>query len=698
MLLPLLLAAFSTQDGSTTPPDGRPVFESETMVITPGRAPDVALEVPYATERLEAELIDRRGYRSTPQALRDLPGVMVQETAHGQGSPYLRGFTGFRTLLLVDGVRVNNSVFRDGPNQYWNTVDPFSIDTLEVVKGPSSVLYGSDAIGGTVNAITKSPDLSDGARRYGGELFLRAATAENYGLGRIETFLVDPERWGLSIGTSIKDFGDVRGGDDIGTQENTGYEEWAGDAKFVTRVSADTQLVVAHQVVDQTDVPRTHRTIFAEPFEGTTVGSDLRRDLDQRRELTYVQLHSSGGDLFDSWVTNLSFQRQEEERDRIRSNGRREFTGFEVDTAGLWSHANVLTEAGELTFGFDYYSDDVDSFTDKLENQTPADDIQGAVADDASYDTLGVFVQDEIEVTERLDVTLGVRYDRAEADADSVRDPVTDERTDVDDDWDNVAGSVRFDYDIEADEVKLFGGVSQGFRAPNLSDLTRFDSARTDEFEVPSLDLEPEEFTAYELGVKIERESLALQLALFHTEIEDQIVRFPTGDVNADGDAEITKDNVGEGWVQGIELGAAYALDPAWTVFGVATWLDGEVDTFPTSAQNKESETIDRLMPLTLRAGVRWEDPGGRAWAELLGVHADDADDLSTRDESDTSRIPPGGTPNYTVFDVHAGYRVNADLKIGLGVENIADEDYRVHGSGSNRPGRNVVVSLRWSF
>ncbi len=87
---------------------------------------------------------------------REVPGVIVQKTGHGQGSPFLRGFTGFRTLLLIDGIRLNNSVFRDGPNQYWNTVDPFTIGQLEIIKGPSSVLFGSDAIGGTVNVVTRS--------------------------------------------------------------------------------------------------------------------------------------------------------------------------------------------------------------------------------------------------------------------------------------------------------------------------------------------------------------------------------------------------------------------------------------------------------------------------------------------------------------------------------------------------------------
>ena len=85
------------------------------------------------------------------------PSVMVQKTGYGQGSPYLRGFTGFRTLMMVDGIRLNNSTFRDGPNQYWNTVDPWSVARYEAVMGPASVLYGSDAVGGAVNALSFAP-------------------------------------------------------------------------------------------------------------------------------------------------------------------------------------------------------------------------------------------------------------------------------------------------------------------------------------------------------------------------------------------------------------------------------------------------------------------------------------------------------------------------------------------------------------
>jgi hemoglobin/transferrin/lactoferrin receptor protein len=134
------------------------------VVVTATARRESIFDLPYSVESLNAEeLFSRRQVRSVPEALREVAGVMVQKTSHGQGSPYVRGFTGFRTLMLVDGVRLNNSVMREGPNQYWNTIDPLGLEEIEVVRGSVSVLYGSDAVGGTVQAITRQPgDLQPG--------------------------------------------------------------------------------------------------------------------------------------------------------------------------------------------------------------------------------------------------------------------------------------------------------------------------------------------------------------------------------------------------------------------------------------------------------------------------------------------------------------------------------------------------------
>jgi hemoglobin/transferrin/lactoferrin receptor protein len=668
----------------------RGVLDLPEAIITATWSSRTGLDVPYSSDLITEQMIEERLPRTLPQLLLETPGVLVQETAPGHGSPYIRGFTSFRNLFLVDGIRLNNSVFRPGPNQYWNTVDPYSLEAVEVIKGPSSVLYGSDAIGGTVQALTKKPYLGRGGSSFGGMFQYRFGSSQESNIARAEASTI----WaggstGLLMGVTAKDYGDLRGGEDTGIQRNTAYSELDADLKFERFLDPNTRFSLGFQHVYQNDVPRTHKTSHAVPFEGTTVGSDRRRDLDQERTLVDAQLRGEEvSSFFDRYQLSLSWQEQSEKRHRTKESGSKEEQGFDVGTLGLLANLSSNTDIGRLTYGLDFYLDSVDSFKD-------GQPIQGPVADDASYELLGVFLQDEIEVSERLELILGARFNYAAADADSVLDPVTSTQTSISESWNAWVGSARFLYELEEDSTNLYGGVSQGFRAPNLSDLTRLDSARTNEFEIPSPGLDPERSISYELGVKTQQESVSAEVAVFHTEIHDQIVLFPTGNTNADGEFEITKENVGEGFVQGVEFGAAWEFVPRWTLFGNATYQYGKVETYPTSAQELEDEYLSRLMPFSGQLGIRWDDESGRVWVEALGLYADDADKLSTRDKNDTSRIPPGGTPSYLVLHLRGGWQVNEALSVHAGVENVTDEDYRVHGSGHNMPGLGVVLGLR---
>jgi len=679
--------------GPTVEADARPargMMLGET-VVTASRREQTLFDLPYAAARISDQTLFERSYRTLPQALRNVPGVMVQETAPGHGSPYIRGFTSFRNLFLIDGVRLNNSVFRPGPNQYWNTVDPWSIDRVEVVKGPGSVLYGSDAIGGTVQAFTRNPYTYDGSFDLGGRTIGRYASAEESWIGRAELSVGYQGALGLLVGGTYKDFGTLEGGDDIGEQPNTGYEEYDLDFKAEYFLNDHVRIVALHQRVRQNNVLRTHRTVFAVPFNGTTVGSDLRRDLDQERELTYVQLHAEELDgPVRALRASISHHRQSETRDRVRGSGVRELQGFDVDTVGLWLQLESPSPIGELTYGLEYYHDDVESFSS-------TNPIQGPVADDATYDLLGVFLQNQIELTPRLDLTLGGRFTFAAADADSVRDPDTGNRIQIEDDWTALVGNARLSYALVPETLRLYGGVAQGFRAPNLSDLTRFDTARTNEFETPAPGLDPEEYLSFEVGAKLQERTVAAEVSYFYTMINDQIVRFPTGNVVA-GDAEVTKANIGDGQVFGIEAGAAWDFLPQWTLFGNVTYIEGEVDTFPTSAQVLRSEYLSRLMPLSGQLGLRWEAADELFWAEALVRMADKADKLSTRDQGDTSRIPPGGTPGYAVLHLRGGWNVDEFTRITAAVENVFNKDYRVHGSGHNMPGRNFILAFERRF
>ena len=675
------------------------------VVVTATRSEAAAFDVPYVAETLTREQMqNERMSRTLPEALREIPSVMIQKTANGQGSPYIRGFTGFRTLMLIDGIRLNNSTFRDGPNQYWNTVDPLSVERLELVKGPSSVLYGSDAIGGTVNALTLvAPE------QWTGRAYYRFASAEDSHTGRAEGGgKAGP--FGLLAGVSVKSYGDLRAGQPTGGQPKTGYDEWDLDLKAEYRLGDNRNLVAAWQRVRQDDAWRTHQTPYAKSFHGTPVKTDPRELIyDQKRDLAYLQYHADDiGGAVESLKLNASYQYQGEEMSRLRNTTfRRELSVVDVQTMGLWAQLVSPSPVGTWTYGVEYYRDWVSSGQTIYNSNGSINSIaiQGPVADAASYDLVGVYAQDEFAVGKRWKFILGGRYTYAGVNAGKVRNPVTSTQMSLCDDWNSAVGSGRVIYQVDQrNHWHLFAGISQGFRAPNLSDLTRLDTARGgSELETAAPGLQPEQFITGEIGLKAQYDKFDAELSYFYTDIHDMIVRAPTGNTITIGGTtynEITKRNTDHGYLHGIELSARYRFLPQWSVFGWVTWMEGKADGYPTSTSTApQTEYLSRVMPLSGEVGVRWETKNKKLWAEAVTLIADTADKLASGDVSTLdNRIPPGGMPGYVVFTVRGGWQINKHATLTAALENLLDKDYRVHGSGVNEPGRNLVVAADVRF
>lgn len=685
---------------SLTIDDERRIATLEPSVVTASRTEESYLDAPYVVESLSRETLQERSVRSLPEAFEQTPGVLVQKTSHGQGSPIIRGFTGYHNLFLIDGIRLNNSTFRSGPNQYWNTVDFLGLGSIELVKSQGSVIYGSDAVGGTVQALTLRPTYAEDGGYAGGRSYTRYSSGEDSYIQRTEVTLSDAGNYGLLLGGSYKDFGDIRAAE-LGRLPHTGYEEWDVDAKLEWFPDDDTRVTLFHQQAHLDDAWRVHQTKFAKSFAGTSIGDERARILDQDRLLTYLQIDGRTDlALFDHYTISLSHQRQEEQRFRQRKDGRIDIQGFTVDSVGSWVQFDKSLGFTELSYGFSYDHDEVDSFrTDyAADGSFRGSSIQGPIGDDATYGLFGAFLNSSTPIGDRLDLDLGGRFTHARADIGTVEDPGSGERISIEDDWQNVVGSGRLSYRLdEADRYRLFGGVSQAFRAPNLSDLSRLDSNRSTEIETPSPNLEPEHFLTYEIGVKAETGRLAGTLSYFYTQVSDLILRTPTGRV-VDGLDEVTKSNSGDGHVQGVELAGSYRLTDQWSVFGGAAYQDSQVSTFPTSDPVLRDEVLSRLSPLNGYAGVRWQSYGGDLWVEGIVTAFDRADRLSSSDVRDTQRIPPGGTPGYWLATVRSGWQVCDSFQVTAAVENIFDQAYRAHGSGQNEPGVGVTIGAEIRF
>ncbi len=681
-----------------SPPPSRPMRLDE-MVITATRIEEASSVLPYATVAISRDVMDERSPRTLPDALREESSVMVQKTALGQGSPFIRGFTGFRTVLLVDGFRLNNSAFRDGPNQYWNTVDSWSLEKLELVKGPTSAQHGSDAIGGTVHARTIAP-LFQGGKPVGfGSALDRFASAEHSHIARLEAGAGLSASTALVVGGTWKDFGDLRGGHDVGVQPKTGYDEIALDFKLEHRFTPHTRLTLAHQTVKQDDVWRTHATVHGLRWKGTRPGSNLVRLLDQERELDYLRFGADRlGETWREVHVGVAHQRQSEDEFRQRANLRTERQGFRVNTLGSYAHGRWDTQVGRWVAGAEFYRDSVDSFLREFDatGALAAVRVQGPVADDARYDLLGLFAENHFPIGPRLSAIVGGRFNRTRVQADKVGTPGTAAAFAMSSGTSSFAANGRLLWAIDrADHWKFFAGASQGVRAPNLSDLTRFDIAEAGQIETPVSELAPERFVTGEAGLRGHWGKLGFELVYYHTWIDDLIVRTPTARV-VSGLDEVTKRNSGRGYIHGVEFETHAAVNDFISVRGVFTWMEGRLKSYPTPAPVLIEEPVSRLMPMTFTGTGRWQN--GPWWAAATITLAARADRLATQDRVDTERIPPGGTPGYGVYGVRAGWTWGRRLTLSAALENLANEDYRIHGSGLNEPGRNFVLTARVTF
>lgn len=667
----------------------------QVKVITATQVKSSPFDLPFMTEVFSRADFQERQPRTLPQWLADVPGVMVQKTANGQQSPYLRGFTGFRTLLLIDGIRLNNSTFREGPNQYWTTVDPLAIEQLEIVKGPASVLYGSDAIGGTVNALTAGPAAGQPGDRWHVRSSYRFATAESSHIGRAEFGGPLGPHVSALLGASWKSFGDLRAGPAVGRQARTGYDEFDYDARFDARLRPNLRLTLAHQTVDQDGIWRTHSTTFGSRWLGLVPGSDRQRSTDQQRSLSYARVHAT---QLPGWATEItacvSQQFQDEDQERIRSDRRRELASVGVRTTGATLQLQSPSPLGHLVYGATFYRDQINSGNLRYRADGSFDraDIQGPVADDSRYDLTGFYLQDQLPRWGAFDFTARGRYDRAAVDAGRLVDPVTNQAGTFRKSWDSLVASGRGTWHPDP-RLQVFAGVSQGFRAPNLSDVSRLDSSGSGQFETPSTQVAPEYYVMDELGVKFRTRHLELEAACFYTAIQGMIIREPTGRI-VQGAPEVTKRNSGDGEIHGVEAAGRYQVSKCWQLRGGFTWMRGEVTVFPTSNPgSRMQEPVSRLMPATTQLGLRFDATDRAFWGELSGTMAARQARLSSSDLADIERIPRGGTPGYTVITVRGGWRVNEHLSLSASVENLTDRDYRIHGSGINEPGRNLVLS-----
>jgi hemoglobin/transferrin/lactoferrin receptor protein len=662
------------------------LLEVEGTTVTASRFEQESFEAPVNVSITPKTQFSERNFSTTAEALREEAGILIQKTTYGHGAPIIRGLIGRYVLLLYDGIRLNKPTFRLGGNQYLNTIDLETLDRIEIVRGPTSVLYGSDAIGGTVNMIPETPLFQGQEFKPRIGLVSRYATADD-GKSVHLRLAGGSNRIGAEYGVTYKDIGNLEAGSDIGTQLPTGWDELNHSVRIAGRIDGRNLVRLDYAAVRQNEVPRFDRYASGE-FEQYVYDP-------QNRDLAVLSFESQKPlPVIHALRVAVTYQYELEGRIEQLSGSPRVFRSEDKlrSWGGYLQLMTLLGQRHEFTYGAEYYHDKVNSVR-TVDSAGIVGIVRPTYPDNSRYNSAGIFVQNRLLLARRLYVTLGARLSVITTDA-KLEAPFND----FDQRFSNMTGALSLSY-RPRDNINVIASWASGFRAPNFNDavVLKFSSSGVD---APSPDLQAENSDNFELGIKADFSQYSGSLFLFYNRLSDLIDRRPGTyeglsffDENGNGlkdagEPDIyQRANVGNAYILGFEYESTLLFRPRWEWRLVASWTRGENET--------DDEPLSRIPPLMGTAGVR-HYLSAFSWVELFSRMSADQRRLSQRDIDDT-RIEPNGTDGWITLNLRGRYEWER-FSVNAMFENIFDVAYKVHGSGIYSPGRNLIVSLVYSF
>jgi len=662
--------------------------------------------------------------------LEDSGQVFVQKSQLGGGSPLIRGFSTNRLLITVDGVRFNTAIFRAGNVQNVISIDPFAIERTEVILGPGSVVYGSDAIGGVMNFYTKKPAFSfEEGTSYSGNAVARYASASNEKTGHID-FNIGSKEWAFLTSVSYTDFDDLRmgkhGPDDY---IRTEYVETQNGEDVV--VQNDDPLVQRFTGYSQINTMQKIRYMPSETWDFNiglfyTTTSDyprydrlIRRRNGQLRSAEWYYgpqewlsgnlqvTHKMESALYDESLLTLSYQRFKESRND-RDFG--DSALFETDetvnayTAG-WDFTKKLQDVN-VFYGLEYVFNKVNSVGQQTDVTTGDSQPDASrYPDGSTWQSIAGYGSLQWQINTELSFQGGLRYNHILVDA-----TFDDRFFDFPFSEANIStGALTGSAGLAWNPNKVIGwraNFSTAFRAPNIDDVGKIFDSEPGSVVVPNPNLDPEYAYTGELGVTFNiNDVVKLDLATYMTQLDDALVR---RDFAIDGQTEIL--------YQG-ELSNVQAIQNA---------AKAEVYGFEAGIEVNFTKQLQLTSQYNITDGFEEDDDGNQnpirhaapqfgnthfiysnnkwkfdAFGEYNGQF--DFEDLAPSQSNNDFLFAKDAngnpfSPNWYTLNFGAQYQITEALQLNATLENITDQRYRPYSSGIAAPGRNLIVSANYKF
>ncbi len=614
-----------------------------------------------------------------PDLLRNETGVYIQQTTPGQGIPIIRGLKGSQNLHLVDGMRVNTAFFRNSPNQYFALIDPFMTEQIEVVRGPGSVLYGGDALGGVVNVITHTPDFTGSHWQTEGQLVGIYNSADEQWLSHINVDTGN-DTVATSLGLSYQD----TGGRTTGSGETipfTAYTARAANNKWVYTINDQHQLLFDMQYLRQPATPRVDDLVAG--FGQSEPDSQVFLFSPNERYFVHLNYQNSAATAwYDRADWHLAWQKIVDGRIKQGFNSDRVTT--EQNASELWGFQMDLDKSvgsGQWVYGFERYQDTISSAKQKtrdneITQQEPRFPDQSVMKHWAVY-------ADYHHQIGQHQLSAGSRYSDYTIDLNSPQ--ISDDTLQLSD----LTWQLGWLYAL-TDNDRLFANFSRGFRPPNIFDLGQVGDRPNNRFNVVNADVKPETVHTLDFGYKHAGNGWQAETALFMSDYNDVIASTLTGETTESGRDIVQSQNIGEVRIWGLEAQFNRYFDGGGHLYAHLTYTYGE------QTEEDDKEPADRIPPAFGVVGYQWPLSVNVHWRQQLR-YAANQDRLSGRDVRD-ARINPLGTGGFVVYDSHLTWQAGLQTTVRVGIENLFDKKYREHASGLDAAGRNYHASIFYEF
>jgi hemoglobin/transferrin/lactoferrin receptor protein len=703
-------------------------FSLDEVVVSATGWRQLASKVPAKIIRISTEEIGLQN----PQTAADLLGisgkVFIQKSQQGGGSPMIRGFATNRLLYAVDGVRMNTAIFRGGNIQNVINLDPFTISATEVLFGPGSVIYGSDAIGGVMSFQTLQPKLSNsGKTLFAGKAITRYSSANNEKTGHLD-FTIGGKKWSAVTSVSRWDYDNLRQGS-MGPEDyiKSFYVERQGEADVV--VTQDDPLLQIPSAYTQTNAMQKIRFKpnqnwdLQYSFHYSETSDYGRYDRHNRLKngtaryaewnygpqlwmMNHLQVnHNDSNKLYDQMTLRLAQQTFEESRiDRtLNKNDRTTQVEKVLAYSANLDFTKMLNEKHHWYYGLEFVTNDVSSDGTVTDISTAAVTEGSSRYPQSTWTSLAAYLTDAYEVNSKLTLQSGLRYTGYRLRADFSNNlpyyPLPFSKAELN----NAAltGSVGLVY-RPAETWVLSSNLGTAFRSPNVDDIGKIFDSEPGAVTVPNPDLKAEYAWNIDFGIaKVFSDKFKIDLTAFYTHLDNALVR---RDFTLNGESTILYDGV-QSQVQAIQNAAVakiYGLQAGveWMIAnGLRFSSDLNIQVGEEELDDGSTSTSRHAAPTYGISRISWIKH--KLNLQIYAMYqAERSHDKLPQEEQGKTEIyakDAGGntySPAWYTLNIKAMYPISKSITLNAGIENLTDQRYRPYSSGISGAGRNFVLSL----